>query len=242
MTRVIIMVFFATLATLANAVEWDRDLERPPKMTVAMIAEAEWELLPENVEKTKTVLASNHFGFSPVKDEEPNNEVELRGYRGSEPVARLYLEHPLSENVAAYISAGKSRSYAGATVGLAYYLTPEMEIGLSVGGYQYAADNEDTKSFHQTVLAFWFWKTLSIEAEVTVERYRNDPHPWYYYVYAQTPVTGSLSAGIYGEKGIGWGPRLSYSFSKGFSLWLSPIVKQDGESKATLAVGIRKAF
>ncbi|MDO8565698.1 MAG: hypothetical protein Q7S04_00740 [Candidatus Moranbacteria bacterium] len=225
MTHVVIVVFLAIFASMASAAEFDRTLATPPAMSAETLTEARTELLPENVDKTKVVLASEHFAKYPEKAEEPSpvNMLEYRSYRG-DYVARAYFEKSLTEKVAVYLSASKARGFESLTVGPAYYITPEMEIGMSIGSSRYAASNEDQKSSHGTVSSFFYWKTDRIESEVIVEKYSRDSNPWYYYAYVQTPITSGWLVGLHSEKDVGWGPRFSRAFGKNASLWIVPLV------------------
>lgn len=182
---------------------------------------------------------------APTRAEEsdvPSNILETRLYRGGNPSAKLYLEKSLTEELAVSLVAFKTRGWNEATIGLVYYITPEMSVGLGGGISQYAASNESTKSSHKTVSGFWYWKNDAIEAEVTVERYSRDPKPWYYNIYGQVPVSGKVSVGIFGEKYTGWGPRVSFAAHKNFTIWVSPILKKDRDSEVSLVVGAQIPF
>lgn len=242
MTHVIIGLILAAFALIANAGEWDRELAKPPEMSAELIAEAKKELLPENIDKTKTVLASEHFAKHPEKLEgsSPVNMVEYRGYRGSgDYVARAYFEKSLSENAAIFLAAAKARGFESVIVGPAYYITPDMEVGVGVGTSRYAASDEGERFSHATVSSFFYWKTDKIESEVVIEKYSRDPS-LYHYAYIQTPIFSQVSAGIFSEKDVGWGPRISWAFSKNANLWIVPIVKKTGD--ATIVVGVQRLY
>ncbi len=165
-----------------------------------------------------------------VDEVEPSNEVEIVAYRG-DPMIRAYLEYVITDDVAPWLSVSKSRKFGEVTVGLAYYITPEMEIGFGIGTSRYAVADDDRKSSHRVASAWWYWKSDAVESEITVSRYGNDPEPWYYRVYGQIPVTGNWFAGLYGEQGIGWGPRVSWSPAKNISVWVVPLIKKEGDNK-----------
>jgi hypothetical protein len=102
---------------------------------------------------------------------------------------------------------------------------------------------ENKKSYHSTVSAFWFLKSENWEAEVLLERYRNDKtNPTYFETYAQRKVTGDLSVGFYAQKDIGWGPRVHYNINKNLSVWASPIVNRWEGSDVKAIVGISISF
>ena len=113
-----------------------------------------------------------------------------------------------------------------------------MFAGVGVGASLYKASNEIAKSAHQTVSAFWFWKTNGWEAEVLVERYSRDSNPWYHEGYVQTRVTDAFSIGLFAKKDSGWGPRLSYRFNQNLNVWVSPLVRRAGDASAIVGVMI----
>jgi hypothetical protein len=77
-----------------------------------------------------------------------------------------------------------------------------------------------------------------------LERYggRNN-HYLYYRIYSQAPVTPiseKLAFGVYGERGIGWGPRISWSINENINIWLTPLVERSGGN--VLVGGIQWTF
>lgn len=238
----VVLLWFGVFSPVAQAAENDWQVPPPPQMSAEEIILADAELRPGVVERTKIALASEHSQKMPEEEKEaaPSNELELRTYRGGsgDYLAKLYAEKSLTDEWAFFLSASKARGFEGLTVGPAYYITPEMEIGFSIGASRYASDEEESPRSHRTTSAFWYWKTDAIEAEVTVERYSRDPKPWWYNAYVQTPVTENLSLGVYSEYGVGWGPRLSYTVGKYGSIWLSPIIKRLGDTVAIVGVTI----
>lgn len=177
------------------------------------------------------------------KEEEssPSNSFEVIAYRG-DVVAKLYVEHEVTENLAVYLSASKSKGFGEVTVGPAYYITPELEIGISAGVAHYATADEDKEANHRVVSGFVYYKSDAVEGELSVSRYNRDPDPTWWQTYVQMPIGGNWAAGVYGEAYIGWGPRLSWEFHKNMSLWVAPIVKQLGDDNHKLVGGIAIAF
>ena len=169
----------------------------------------------------------------------PDNEIELAGYRGN-PTLRAFFEYAVAEKVAVYLSATDAKKdFEEIAIGPAYYVTPEMEIGLSVGVARYAAADREAES-HRVVSMFGYLKNAQVEAEATGSRYGHDPEPWYYRVYVQAPFADRWSAGLYGEQDIGWGPRISWAFHRNASAWVAPILKKSGDS--ALVGGVRMSF
>lgn len=192
------------------------------------------------------VLAGIFFAFtSAYADEEadvPSNEFEVRMYRGGEPTAKLYLEKSITEKVALSLVAFTTRGWDEVTVGPVYYITPEMSVSLGLGVSRYVASNAEKKNSHRTLTAMLFLKNDKVESEITIEHYACDPKPWYYNIYAQTPITDNLSVGIFGEKAVGWGPRLSWAAYKNISFWVAPILNKDRDSDISVVAGIQIAF
>lgn len=177
------------------------------------------------------------------KEEEssPSNEVAITAYRG-DVVAKLYVEHEVMENLVVYLSASKSRGFVEVTVGPAYYITPELQVGVSAGVAHYASADEEDKNNHRVVSGFVYYKSDTVEGEVSVSRYSRDPDPTWWQTYIQVPIGGNWSAGVYGEAAIGWGPRLSWAFHKNASVWFAPIAKELGDSGNKIVGGIAIAF
>ena len=163
-----------------------------------------------------------------------NNEIEIRAFHNGDPTARGYFEKAITESIAVNVTVFASHGWEQITVGPTYYLTPEMSVGLNVGTSSYQASNQTAKSAHGTISAFWFWKSAIWEGEVLVERYRRDPQPWYREGYIQKRLGNDLSMGIFAQTDSGWGPRLSYKISRNADVWVSPLLKKTGDSKAIL--------
>lgn len=109
-----------------------------------------------------------------------------------------------------------------------------MLVGAGIGASRYKAGDENSKSSHQTVSAFWFWKTDAWEAEVLAERYSRDPKLGYREGYAQRRISSGLSVGVFAKKDSGWGPRLSYDINRNINVWVTPLVKRTGDATAIL--------
>ena len=175
------------------------------------------------------------------KEEEssPANSLELISYRG-DVAAKLYSEHEVMENLVVYVNATKQKGFGEITVGPAYYITPELQVGVSAGVAHYASADEDAKSNHKVVSGFVYYKSDAVEGELAVARYSRDSEPWWYQAYVQVPISNNWAAGIFGEASIGWGPRLAFAPHKRVTLWLSPLIKREGDNR--LVGGIAVVF
>lgn len=172
----------------------------------------------------------------------PSGTVRVTGYPGGDRVVELYIEQPVTKRWAGFLSATMTQGFEEVTGGPAYYITPEIFVGLSYGTARYAAADEDEKSSHAVVSGFAYWETSTFEGELTLERYRDDPDPWYYQGYLERYLTPHWSFGVYGETDVGWGPRIAWSPHDRARIWLSPILKKTGESESALVGGIQIAF
>lgn len=150
-----------------------------------------------------------------------SGEVEFIGSRDSG--VWLYAERKLAEKWAISLNASQyQKGFQEITFGPTYYISPEMQVGVSLGVARY--NSTDKSRF--AVSAFWYWETDSLETEVVLERYGGRDHYLYYRVYAQmpvTPISEKLAVGVYGERGVGWGPRISWSFGENVNIWLAPL-------------------
>lgn len=192
------------------------------------------------VAMTFLFIAVSSFAQAATEEAEPVNFVELVHYRGVHPVAVFYFEKEVGNDLVLYINGATTRGLNEFAVGPAYYITPEMEVGFSLGVSQYASDTEDVASSHRLLSSFFYWKTEKVETSVAVQNYASDPKPWYGKAYAQYKITDNLSAGAYAETGVGIGPRVSYAFSKNVNAWAVPLINKSGNN--TLVAGVQFLF
>lgn len=153
----------------------------------------------------------------------------------------VYAERKVTDKWAFFINAVKyQRGFQQVTFGPAYYLTPEIQVGVSLG----AARNTSSEDSRLFISAFGYLETDSLKAEIILERFAHDSRGISYYrVYAETPVTPiseKLAIGVHGEKDVGWGPRLSWSIRENINIWLSPLVER--QSGNVLVGGIQFTF
>ena len=250
--RAVLGVWFLGLyVSAASAVDyvWTEGSEPPPEMSDLDRIAADAGSVPGY--QPQPVLASAYHGQEKAAEEPEtslSNFIEVRGYRGGDPVIKAYFETEVAENTVAYLSAVKLRGWDEVTIGLAYYLTPELEVGLGFGASWYSAAEEAEKSTHFTVSEFGYyetdWEKNNIEASLVVEHYARDhTDPWYYEAYVEMQLGESdWSAGVFAEKYVGWGPRLSFAPRDDIKIWFVPIVGQDDYSTTTAIFGIQYLF
>lgn len=247
----VLRVWLLLYVSVASAAEyvWMEEPAPPPKMSDLDRSIASAESVPGY--KPQPVLASKYYSQEKAEEKPEaslSNMIEVRGYRGGDPVVKAYFETEVAENTVAYLSVATLRGWDEVTVGLAYYLTPALEVGLGFGASWYIAAEEEKKSAHFTVSAFGYyetdWEKNNIEASLIVEHYARDPvAPWYYEAYFEMQVGESdWSTGVFAEKYVGWGPRLSFAPRDNIKVWFVPIVGQDGDSKVTAIFGIQYLF
>lgn len=171
---------------------------------------------------------------------QPSTVIDVRAYGGSEVIVRGYSEKKLTEKAAVYLDVAKSRSFEELTLGPAYYLTPDVEVGVSLGVSRFSPREDAEKSWHPTVSAFFYCLRSDLEASAMVEHYGDDLDPWYWCVYAHTPVTGRISAGFHAESGVGVGPLISWSAARHVMLFVAPILWRDSDTH--LIVGSQLSF
>lgn len=151
----------------------------------------------------------------------------------------LYAERKVTDNWAVFINAVKyQKGFQEITFGPTYYLTPEIQVGVSLGAAQYVSSDRS----RLVISVFGYMETDNLKAEVLFEKYGRDHKP-YYRVYAETPITPiseKLAVGVHGEQYVGWGPRLSWSFNENINIWLSPLVERQGGN--VLVGGIQFTF
>jgi len=189
-----------------------------------------------------TVPVATEASKSDSVDDVKNNRIEIRTHHGGKPSIEAYMQKSFSDNVVVSVDMFKTHGWDELTIGPAYYITPEMVVGVGVGIAYYASWESNNKSSHLMYSAFWSWETDTVESEVTVEYYYSYPKSWHYSAYLQTPITENFSAGFFIEKAIGFGPRLSWSVNKTVNLWVTPIIKKDGESNISLIAGVQFLF
>ncbi|MGK2848826.1 MAG: hypothetical protein ACSLEX_02040 [Minisyncoccota bacterium] len=153
----------------------------------------------------------------------------------------VYGEGELTEKLSGTVDIITAHGYTEVTAGLAYYITPNFEVGLSVGGARYLSDTDNNESIHRTIAGFVYLATDKTVTEVTVEHYADDTNPWYYQAYTEYAISDDVMVGVYGEKGPGIGPRVSWSPGEHVSLWMAvPLV--DSDTETSMVGGIRITF
>lgn len=153
----------------------------------------------------------------------------------------VYAERKVTDNWAVFINAVKyQKGFQEVTFGPTYYITPQLQVGVSLG----VASNTSSEDSRLFISAFGYLETDSLKTEIILERFAHDSQSISYYrFYAETPVapiSERLAIGVHGEKDVGWGPRISWSFNENINIWLSPLIER--QSGNVLVGGIQFIF
>lgn len=214
------MSFWGT--AFANVVPWDRELAKPIPMTAEQIALADEELLPENVNRTFIALASEHGQKMPdeeaIDEPAPLLEVTFSSHRGkaasdSYDGVNVYAEFPLgTDGLSFWVTGYKDTAYKGVYAGLAKKFG-NWQVGLGGGKVHY-------DGIRHTVTNPWvYFESDEWEAYVHAEHYsRDSENPWWYKGYVEKKF-GDVGVGVYGEKDMGVGPRISYKLNDHVMVW-----------------------
>ncbi len=202
-------------------VPWDRTLAVPPVWPASEMALADTELLPENVNKTFVALASEHGQkFEEEKADEPTPyyEVTFSTRRGKDSAdsysgVGVYAEFPLgTDGYSVWLSGYKDPGFTGTYVGLAKKIG-NWQVGLGAGNVHY-------DEVRHTVINPWvYYSSEELDAYLHAEHYsRDSENPWWYKGYVEKKF-GNIGLGLYGEKGMGVGPRLSFKLNNHVKVW-----------------------
>jgi len=137
-------------------------------------------------------------------------EVQVTGYAGrgagnSLLATQIYAEKALPlQDVSAFLVVHHDKEFRAVYAGLARKFG-ELQIGIGVGNAWY------DQIRHPTINPWLYYATDDVDLYLTAERYsRESTEPWLYKGYASQRVTGQFSVGLYGEKGLGAGPMISW--------------------------------
>lgn len=205
----------------ANVVPWDHELAYPVAMTAEQIALADEELLPENVNKTFVALASEHgqkFEEERADEPSPYYEVTFSTRRGKNSAdgyegLNVYAEFPLgTDGYSFWLTGYKDPAFKGVYAGLAKKFG-NWQVGLGTGKVHY------DKVSHTVTNPWVYYSSDEWEAYVHAEHYsRDSENPWWYKGYAEKKI-GDWALGVYGEKDMGVGPRVSYKLNDHVKVW-----------------------
>lgn len=230
----------------ANVVPWDRELAYPVPMTAEQIALADEELLPENVNKTFIALASENGQKLPDEEKadesEPLVEVTFSTRRGVEPsdsygAVTVYAEIPFgTDGYSVWFSGYKDPAFTGNYFGLAKKFG-SWQVGLGAGNVHYG-------EVRHTVINPWvYYDSEEWEAYVHAEHYsRESENPWWYKGYVEKKV-GDWGLGLYGDKDMGIGPKVSYKLNDHVKVWATvPMWQQPETGKMKFFVNVVFTF
>lgn len=112
----------------------------------------------------------------------------------------------------------------------------DLQLGLGVGNAWY------DQIRHPTINPWLYYATDDADLYLTAERYsRESTAPWFYKGYASQRVTGQFFAGLYGEKGIGAGPMISWR-NGNIRIWAAVPVVDRTDAGARGIAGVQFGF
>ena len=221
LTGTLLVLMSICSSAFANVVPWDRMLAYPVPMTAEQIALADEELLPENVNKTKVAYASDHGQkFEEKSDEEPAPYFEItsttkRGKDSADSFGGIgfYAEFPINkEGLSLWLSGYKDPGFRAGYIGLAK----------KFGNWQWAIGGADATyggKRHFVTNPWVYYSSEELDAYLHAEHYsRDSENPWWYKGYVEKKF-GNIGLGLYGEKGMGVGPRLSFKLNNHVKVW-----------------------
>ena len=210
------------------------ELAYPVAMTPEEIVLADEELLPKNVNRTFKALASENGQKLPdeEKADEPAPYVEavFSTRRGVEPSdsysgVGVYAEIPFgTDGYSIWFSGYKDPAFTGNYLGIAKKIG-NWQVGLGTGNVHY-------DEVRHTVTNPWvYYSSEEWEAYLHAEHYsREAESPWWYKGYVEKKF-GDVALGLYGEKDMGVGPRLSYKLNDHVKVWATiPMWQQPKEA------------
>ncbi len=210
-------------------VTWDRALACPPEWSASEIALAEVEVLPENWNKTKVAYASDYGQKLEEKSDEPTPYFEVSGTtrRGNDPANSFgsigfYGELPIGgDGWALWLSGSQDPAFRGSYIGFAKKFG-NWQLGLGTGSVHYGEQNRSVQN------PWVYYSSDEYEALAHAEHYGKEyeDNPWWHKAYIEKKV-GDWGFGLYGESGMGTGPRVSYKITPNLKVWVTvPIWKQ----------------
>lgn len=208
------LVIFACAVTVFVAFFITQEVQAEDEMRALRVQILTKEFLEKEEEKTEE------------KGSLVSGSVEVIGSKDTG--VWVYAERKVARDWGFFINAVKyQKGFQEVTFGPTYYITKELQVGVSLG----AARNTSSDDSRLFISAFGYLETNNLKAEIILERFARDSQDISYYRFyfqTPTPISDKLAFGVYGEKSVGWGPRISWSFNKNVNLWLSPLIERQG--------------
>jgi hypothetical protein len=207
-------------AKAETGLKFDYELKYPPNMTLQELALAEEEVLPENWNRTRVEYATDHGQKASESDEgglSPYVEVMFTQRRGKDSAdsfgsATLYAEVPITDTVSVWATGYSDPAFKATYYGVAKKFG-NIQVGIGGGDAVYG----DVR--HRVFNPWVYYSGEEYEALAAGERYRDESEePWFYKWYVEKKFE-NFSVGLYGEKGFGIGPKVTWSPNKHVKVW-----------------------
>ncbi len=219
----------------------------PPALSAREVALADTEMVAMDSNEPKVVFASEYDQKSEDTVSEadaeaaPYFELSLTHKRGKDAADNLrsvsaYAEIPVTEDISVWATASDD---SAARLAYAGVLKKVGNWSLAVGGGTVTYGGS-----HHTVFNPWvYYSSDQYEGNFSMERYSNEPDdPWYYEGYVEKKFN-AVALGVYGEKGLGFGPRVSYRTSKNMKVWMTvPVTNRPETSQIKFLFGFIFSF
>lgn len=246
MKRLMFVLFFVSTVVGAVEPQLNASLAFPPELSIEEIILADTELMPEHVEMTKIAFASDYD--QKVVDVDggevlasPYFEAVITTRRGRKHEDTLsevsvYMEIPVTSNVSFWASVSRDSTFRGTYLGFAKK-QGDWQIALGGGFVRYDDMN------HFVINPWMSYSNESYEGYLHAEYYHNDSdNPWWYKGYLEKKF-GDFGFGIYGEAGLGLGPRLSWKATPNLKFWVTtPVVYMPEHGKIGVLAGVVISF
>lgn len=233
------LVYKPARASTDVNVPWDRTLAYPPAIELAL---AEEEVRPENWNRTFIAYASDFGQKMPEEAEAGGVYAELTVAHRIGKVrsdgftsGSLYLEVPvpLGDDVSLWAMGYHDRDFREVYAGLTKRFG-NWQIALGAGTAWYDGSSK-------TVIAPWlYYSSDDYEGSLLIERYLKDEEDPLFYKVSFEKKFGDLQAGLYGEKGFGLGPIVTWKVSKNVKFFVTvPVAYLPSEERMKALVGVK---
>jgi len=155
-----------------------------------------------------------------------SGDIQIGASHGNDPLVtiQLYLEYALPSTAghSVWAVAYHDKEFAALYAGIARKFG-DFQLGVGLGNARYDATAHPTIN----VWSYYANSESGVEASFAIERYgRDHGDPLFYKGYLQKRF-GQFFGGVYGEKGLGIGPKLGFSLTDSVSLnMVIPVAKR----------------
>jgi hypothetical protein len=145
---------------------------------------------------------------------------------------QLFLEKGFSgkSDMSVFAMVYHDESFKEAQLGLAKWLTNELQLGVGLGKARTGGSNI-------SVISPWlYYENDDLRVDLLTEAYSAGKP--FFKVNLEKDVSGSVYVGLYGETGVGLGPKVGYKVNDHISFWASRPVVDRGDVQLLFAVNL----